>query len=228
MVIPGSGNYTPSCFWIDANGDQPTTGFQVNWVDMAANDPSMEGQDASRFCNSPSFNTYTEKEPKAITYWTPTDGQKHRLRRHSAGAAVVSVSKDAPPARRLVAEGGTPQTVQERFENVLVVDDLPEHTAEALCASETSSGPDFVNVASVGGGGFCDMKTKTLYPLCEQDSNSSSKRRAKRSSKCTTASTANSTGSYGGNGTAAAAAGVCFDLESKSLCKFFFCVYNRL
>lgn len=26
-VIPGT-NYMPKCMWIDANGDQPTTGFQ--------------------------------------------------------------------------------------------------------------------------------------------------------------------------------------------------------
>lgn len=27
VVIPGT-NYMPKCMWIDANGDQPTTGFQ--------------------------------------------------------------------------------------------------------------------------------------------------------------------------------------------------------
>lgn len=27
VVIPGTG-YMPDCMWIDANGDQPTTGFQ--------------------------------------------------------------------------------------------------------------------------------------------------------------------------------------------------------
>lgn len=55
------------------------------------------------------------------------------------------------------------QQQQQKSTNVLVVDDLPEHTAVALCASETSNGPDLLNPD----GGFCEMKIKTLCPLCK-------------------------------------------------------------
>ncbi|KAB5576372.1 hypothetical protein GE09DRAFT_1266116 [Coniochaeta sp. 2T2.1] len=49
------------------------------------------------------------------------------------------------------------------MEEVLIVSNLStRHTAESLCSSATSWGPDFVGID----GKFCDMATKTLSPLC--------------------------------------------------------------
>ena len=39
---------------------------------------------------------------------------------------------------------------------------LSQQTAESVCSSDTSYGPDFVG----SDGMFCDMGTKTLTPLC--------------------------------------------------------------
>lgn len=160
MTIPGTGGYSPDCFWIDANGDQPVKAFQVNWVDMKADDPSLQGQNASRFCDSPSFQTYTNDDQTSIVYWTPTNPKARWISERS-----VSNSAKAPSTQRTRQMDGkqTRRSFSERFGNVLVVDDLPEHTATSLCESATSSGPDFVNPDD---GVFCDMKTKTMYPLC--------------------------------------------------------------
>ena len=49
-------------------------------------------------------------------------------------------------------------------EDVLVVSDIEAHSAEDLCGSSRSRGPDFVSHHEKK---FCDMKTKTTHPLCE-------------------------------------------------------------
>lgn len=41
------------------------------------------------------------------------------------------------------------------------------HTATKLCESATSSGPDFVSYEE---GKFCDMDTRTVWPLCKTES----------------------------------------------------------
>lgn len=41
-----------------------------------------------------------------------------------------------------------------------------EHDATKLCESERSRGPDFVSLAE---GLFCDMTTREVMPLCEDD-----------------------------------------------------------
>ena len=40
-----------------------------------------------------------------------------------------------------------------------------DHAASKLCESETSHGPDFVSHSE---GVFCDMGTKTQWPLCAE------------------------------------------------------------
>lgn len=47
------------------------------------------------------------------------------------------------------------------MEKRLIISDLG-HTAESLCESETSWGPDFVGEDGM----YCDMATHTLHPLC--------------------------------------------------------------
>lgn len=55
---------------------------------------------------------------------------------------------------------------EQKWGDILVVDDLSSHTAHTLCESSTSAGPSFVNVDD---GYFCDMQTKTVYPVCEEE-----------------------------------------------------------
>ncbi|KAL6721491.1 hypothetical protein ACLMJK_000595 [Lecanora helva] len=49
-------------------------------------------------------------------------------------------------------------------QQVLVISDIQKHSAEELCASDSSHGPDFVSKYE---NKFCDMETKTIHPLCD-------------------------------------------------------------
>lgn len=50
------------------------------------------------------------------------------------------------------------------MEDRIVVSNVTQHSAEELCSSETSWGPDFIG----SDGYFCDMSSKTLTPLCSK------------------------------------------------------------
>jgi hypothetical protein len=50
----------------------------------------------------------------------------------------------------------------------LIITAKQVHSARELCESETSYGPDTVSTVE---GLFCDMETKTLYPVCEEGTN---------------------------------------------------------
>lgn len=53
------------------------------------------------------------------------------------------------------------------FASRLIVDDKGSHTAEDLCGSDTSVGPDFVNPEH---GYFCAMSEgKKVYPICSAE-----------------------------------------------------------
>ena len=65
------------------------------------------------------------------------------------------------------------------MEQRLIVSNITTHTAEQLCDSSTSYGPDFVGTD----GKYCDMGTKTLSPLCS----------AKNVDGCVEVSTSNKT-----------------------------------
>lgn len=57
---------------------------------------------------------------------------------------------------------------QQKYGNMLVIDDLDSHKAHTLCESSSSAGPNFLNPKD---GFFCDMETKTVYPVCEPQNN---------------------------------------------------------
>lgn len=203
MAVPGSSNM-PHCMWIDANGDQPTTGFQVNWLDMLQSNSDKKDGDktAKDICGTPSFKTYTDKDPRSVNLWGPD----HRQRRSyppalsGRGGGNVMTASSPPKPPRVGGGKNSTRTFGQKYDNVLIIDDKNHHVAETLCESKTSAGPDFVNPQK---GTFCDMKTKTVYPLCNGGA-----------------------GVPASNATVAAredkAAGACFDFEAKMLSEFIF------
>jgi len=158
-VYISSADYTPSCMWIDANGDQPTTGFSIHWPEFVTEDGSIP-QDMDYYCNSGApFSLYTDPDPSTITYWTPKKmaakskrspiipGQKRSYVGHPHGSHV----------RRNETEPYNPHTGR------LVISSNSVHSTAALCESGTSVGPDLCNSAE---GQFCRMADKTLWPVC--------------------------------------------------------------
>jgi hypothetical protein len=182
-------NSKPDCLWIDANGDQPQTGFQVHFTEFvptASEIPPDAGalptlsKSADYLCNSgPPFKLYTDPDPKGITYWTldpngpnnkrsvdttsgySNSGSSRRERRSSR------TKQSLPGGQRHRHSNSTQQASgQARHTGHLVVDNSTDHSAAILCASPSSVGPDFANIAE---GRFCRMSDKTLWPVCATD-----------------------------------------------------------
>ncbi|RYO97129.1 hypothetical protein DL765_011298 [Monosporascus sp. GIB2] len=159
----------PDCIWIDANNDQPQTGFQIHWPEFSKEDsgfPEDPAEQAARLdylCNAgPPFKMYNypETDPRAITYWIL--GNKR-----SEGATATSYGPSKyPVSARFQGNRRSNGTYYEglSFRN-LVIDDNVEHTGRDLCESPTSLGPDFINLAD---GTFCRMSDKTLWPVCNE------------------------------------------------------------
>ncbi|KAI9041355.1 uncharacterized protein KD926_006931 [Aspergillus affinis] len=131
--------YQPKCFWIDANGDQPQTGFQVRWPAFSKDSFDENDTDPHRLCNGIDFGLREEEDPNSITYRTSKD-RRNKLRVRQ------------PPRRPAWAD------------SEIVISDAKQHSAKRLCQSDTSMGPDF---AHTGEELFCDMDTKTLYAFCQ-------------------------------------------------------------
>ncbi|KAF7540631.1 hypothetical protein G7054_g1251 [Neopestalotiopsis clavispora] len=134
--------YQPDCFWIDANGDQPNTGFQVRWPSYATSEYNDTQKDPSQFCDGIKFGLRTESDPNSINY--NVINPKDKTKRQSPARAAWMASQ-------------------------LVVSDSSSHSAQTLCESDTSVGPDF---AHTGEQKFCDMDAKTLYDFCSAGNDS--------------------------------------------------------
>jgi hypothetical protein len=176
VFVKGS-DYKPKCLWIDANGDQPQTGFQIHFPEFVIKDPAQTSPDQNRdyYCNAgPPFRLYTDPEPRSITYWVLKNKKsKRNTHTHSTGTTT------APPLRTRIhhrrqsfnnptptpVPGPAPGSTQSRFSNYLVTSNTTAgHSATLLCGSKTSVGPDFANTAERL---FCRMSDKTLWPFCD-------------------------------------------------------------
>lgn len=143
------------CSWIDKNGDQPSTGFQIHW-------PEFDGDTASRntgyYCNSrPTLHWYTEPDPTAVSFFTRKRDMFAR-----APSCSVSESPEKDQSGSAIAKRKTGSS--EQFGHQLVKSLLPGQTASELCDSRSSAGPSFVSYEERS---FCFMLTKTLFPFCE-------------------------------------------------------------
>lgn len=143
MYTNSDKSYQPKCFWIDADGDQPQTGFQVRWPSYSKDVYDPDNRDPQQFCNGIDFGLRTEKDPNTVNYYT-------------------SSKRKRDPRLRVLQ----PRERVSWAASQLVVSDSSSHSARNLCGSETSMGPDF---AHVGEKLFCDMGSKILYPFCGAD-----------------------------------------------------------
>ncbi|KAI6089813.1 hypothetical protein F4821DRAFT_53026 [Hypoxylon rubiginosum] len=175
VYVSGS-NDKPDCLWIDGNNDQPQSGFQVHWPEFVQKkddtpiDQIDQGAKIDHLCNSgPPFKMYKYSDvhdPKSITYWTINNKRDEESTaiaygpsKRTASAKFGSGSSHYPRSNGTDATGSN----NPHF-NRLVMSSAAQHTAAGLCESETSVGPDFLNVAD---GTFCRMSDKTLWPVCD-------------------------------------------------------------
>ncbi|KAI4859909.1 hypothetical protein F4820DRAFT_462101 [Hypoxylon rubiginosum] len=183
VYISGS-NEKPDCLWIDGNNDQPQSGFQVHWPEFVQKDGDTPISDVDqaakvdRLCNAgPPFKMYQYadvKDPKGITFWTINNKRDDE---DAAEGTAVSYGPPTYPASAKFRRGSSSShyprsngtdtssgnSSNPHF-NRLIMSNAAQHTAAGLCESETSLGPDFLNVAD---GTFCRMSDKTLWPVCD-------------------------------------------------------------
>ncbi|KAJ8130627.1 hypothetical protein O1611_g3000 [Lasiodiplodia mahajangana] len=177
VYISASG-LMPDCLWIDGNNDQPQTGFQVHWPEFVGRgDDSIPGSPADkdaqvdRLCNAgPPFkmHNYPDRDPSWITYWIPHKQRSIPDKRFLATRALHGPSKRPRSVRFRSSENDlrTNQTATlPPMGRSLVIGDSDKHSAEELCESATSFGPDFLNVKT---GIFCRMSDKTTWPVCDR------------------------------------------------------------
>lgn len=103
--------------------------------------------------NGPPFSVYYGPDPNSITFW-PSNKLKTKSRRTADMSSAIA---------------SKPMQVKRQSTNVLpsdtrlVISSDANQSSTQLCANGESLGPDFFNVAE---GQFCQMSTKTLYPVC--------------------------------------------------------------
>ena len=159
------GSERVKCAWLDADGDQRTTGIQIHWPEFNGGSDIM--QDDTYYCaNNPSMRFYTEPDPNSILPWA--EGRNMFARDPS----VAAPSSSSSPAGSAVEEGQR-RAADDQYKRLrrqmahddrLVKSTLSEHAATTLCESAKSVGPDFVSLDEKK---FCEMKSKTLYDFCE-------------------------------------------------------------
>ncbi|KAI5864852.1 hypothetical protein GGS23DRAFT_466452 [Durotheca rogersii] len=177
VFISGT-NVKPDCMWIDGNNDQPQTGFQIHWPEFVDRDGNQvpadeEGKLAKMdyLCTAgPPFklHNFPDKDPRGITYWVINNNKKRSDSADSDGEVDIAYGPAKHPSsarfrNNLSSFAARSNGTTNAWANRLVLDNSATHPARALCESETSAGPDFLNVED---GTFCRMSDKTLWAIC--------------------------------------------------------------
>ncbi|KAH7312609.1 hypothetical protein B0I35DRAFT_437399 [Stachybotrys elegans] len=172
-VLIGGTKHKPRCMWVDKDGNQPTTGFQVHFPEFVEQTDRTsftdeEKEDIVRYTcsNGVPFRTFQEPDPRTVTYRV-----LNPLLKRDEQAVTVAQST-APAKRKTWTPRGTSFSTRQETSpiktmqfNQLVVDDSPDNSAFRLCNSASSLGPDFVSIPE---GMFCRMSDKSLWPLCTE------------------------------------------------------------
>ncbi|KAJ8111763.1 hypothetical protein ONZ43_g5546 [Nemania bipapillata] len=160
----------PRCLWIDENDAKIRTGFQVHWPEFAYSGDkplpdTVEGKEmkANYLCTAgPPFTMHEQpnRHPNEIVFWAPGSNES----RSDTGGRAVAYSYGVLREPTEDDYQANNQTTTELIMGMsLVVSDTEEHSAEELCDSSTSLGPDFFNART---GSFCRMSDKTVWPSC--------------------------------------------------------------
>lgn len=144
IIIDDSG-YKPDCTWLDQDHSNGiwAAAIQIHMDDFT-NTTINTAQNPSFFCSYPAllFEPDNYQTGAGDQFWTAKRRVKQRdtpIKRIRPRSAAMSSSIISSPD--------------------------PSHSALKLCESDTSYGPDFVSLSE---GIFCDMATKTHWPLCSK------------------------------------------------------------
>ncbi|KAI0868305.1 hypothetical protein GGS24DRAFT_482771 [Hypoxylon argillaceum] len=166
----------PRCLWIDGNSDARRTGFQVHWPEFAqGHNGSLPDTDEGKaakaryLCTAGPPFTMTQQpnaHPKKLNFWVPKYGADGEVKDMAVAETRGRVYGQAEPTEEDLAAR---KRAEEPFmAHSLVVSDSEQHSAEELCGSPTSMGPDFFDART---GTFCRMADKTVWPACDYGTN---------------------------------------------------------
>ncbi|TLS23577.1 uncharacterized protein PpBr36_06449 [Pyricularia pennisetigena] len=152
-IFVQSSGYKPKCMWIDSDGNQPQTGFQVHFPEFRSDTSTIpQGKDVKKLCNSKApFQYFTTAGPQTIDYWN-ADGK--------------TTSQSTVPGKRVVNDGGSQKNrraAAAAAPSAIVITNGTDHSVKELCDSKTSSGPDLLNLSEKS---FCRMSDKKIFPQC--------------------------------------------------------------
>ncbi|QPH16204.1 hypothetical protein C2857_000788 [Epichloe festucae Fl1] len=144
------------CAWLDADGNQPTTGLQVHWPSYSTTFKG-NGNKANYYCTHPTVQTFhRDKEPKSIKFQRP----KHNM--FASNPSVETGRIEETSGKDITPRGSS---LHERMakDTRLVKSKASSHLASDLCNSPSSVGPSLVSYHERK---FCHMANKKLYPIC--------------------------------------------------------------
>ncbi|KAK3719962.1 hypothetical protein LTR37_004085 [Vermiconidia calcicola] len=155
--------YYPRCVWMDTDEGRdididpvPITNRQMK-IDIFAYGGKTGAHSQDYYCGATIFS------------WLHADPIEERPSEGYCCPACLTC-KENQVKRSLAADEiqplRRPRNRNQRSAERLIVNSRPQQSAIALCNSPTSRGSDF---ASTNEGLFCDMETKTLYPICSAE-----------------------------------------------------------
>lgn len=151
------------CAWLDADGDLPTTAFQVHWPEFDGDSASQQNLDY--YCREkPPVEYYTSDDPSTVWVWSQTA----RIFDTEDGNSSLTATKISVPSEESadkIASGK--KRIARRFENDprIIKSYYAKHKASELCdQTKNAAGQSFVSYAERL---FCYMPSKTLYPFCD-------------------------------------------------------------
>lgn len=181
----GDDDYKPACIWIDRDGSNGLhfQGFGLHINDFAATQERANQYNSSKdlMCKSdPRFKMYEKMDSTTLipTFQPPLEYTTKTLTDVDPAAVMdqkrwvlAKLPPEGPPDLPPVEEkrndkpspspspSPDPSTALRR----LIISSSKHHSAQELCDSASSRGPDFISTKE---GIFCDMEHKKAYPLC--------------------------------------------------------------
>lgn len=175
-LIVSADRYTPKCIWLDQDHTNGLhhQGMGIHISDFLATPARLEEYQniPDAMCKStPRFQMYPNILPDQWhSFYLPplkffkngTDTNYNRI----INAKGQNLGYQ-PPFKRSLGDSKAPRVIKRKTNpqpSHLIVSKFGDHSAVELCGSEQSYGHDFVSVAESI---FCDMSTKTAWPLCD-------------------------------------------------------------
>lgn len=146
--------FQPPCGWLDGDKSEghALVGFRVDMLELQ-NIPNVNAwgkNDVQEYCTR-TFQSSGSMQGQYLKGNLDTKGDGSKGQKRELSGSSASVNKTVS------------MTDQAGHRKKLVVSSYEGQSAQELCDSEKSRGPDFVSIAEEK---YCDMSKKKMYRLC--------------------------------------------------------------